>query len=93
MLKIAITSILLVLAEPLFGAACEKLIPLDDGKGKILGYVIPQDVRALTGDSTSTRILLAGGAGIDISASITSVYARLKQYCPSIGEWFSEGNG
>ena len=83
MLKIAIISIFLATTDSLF-AACDKLMALDDGKGNIFGYVIPKDVRAVTGTTTSSHILLVSGSSIDVPISVTCVYALLEQNCPGI---------
>jgi hypothetical protein len=83
MLKIAVISIFLATAGSLF-AACDKLMALDDGKGHILGYVIPKDVRAVTGTTTTSHILLVSGSSIDVPISVTCVYALLEQNCPGI---------
>jgi hypothetical protein len=83
MLKIAIISIFLATTGSLF-AACDKLMALDDGKGHIFGYVIPQDVRAVTGTTTTSHILLVSGSSIDVPISVTCVYALLEQNCPGI---------
>jgi hypothetical protein len=83
MLKIAVISIYLATTGSLF-AACDKLMALDDGKGNIFGYVIPQDVRAVTGTATTSHILLVSGSSIDVPISVTCVYALLEQNCPGM---------
>jgi hypothetical protein len=50
----------------------------------IFGDVIPKDVRALSGNSTTTHIVLVNGASIDVPISVIYVYGRLGQYCPGI---------
>lgn len=81
MLKIAVISIFLATTGSLF-AACDKLMALDDGNGHIFGYVIPQDVRAVTGTATTSHILMVSGSSIDVPISVTGVYALLEQNCP-----------
>jgi hypothetical protein len=38
-------------------AAVDKLMALDDGKGHIFGYVIPKDVRAVTGTNDFSHLV------------------------------------
>jgi hypothetical protein len=57
---------------------------LDDGKGHIFGYVIPEDVRAVTGTTTTSQILLVSGSSIDVPISVTDVYALLEHNCSGI---------
>jgi hypothetical protein len=84
MLKMLITSVLLAIADPIL-AACDKLMPLADAVGNVQGYVIPQDVIALSGGSSgTTHIVLNNGATIDVPISVTSVYQQLSQNCPTI---------
>ena len=83
MLKIAVISIFLATTGSLF-AACDKLMTLDDHEGHIFGYVIPQDIRALSGNSTTTHILLVSGSSIDVPISVIYVYERLKINCPGM---------
>ena len=65
-------------------AACDKLMALDDDKGNIFGYVIPKDVRAVTGTTTTSHILLVSGSSIEVPISVTCIYALLEQNCPGI---------